>query len=465
VLNTQEVSVRRPLLLIFACIAAFAWCIPVHAAPALQYAMYIRGFQQSGGRAVAVDRNGNVFVAGSWNDGTGHTGGFVLKLDAAGKTIVWRDEFDASINTLAVDANGNCYIAGSIASSGYWPVVNAYQAVPRGSTSAVMAKLDPTGRPIYSTYLGGTGVTTALGITVDGKGEPIVVGSAGTGYPQFAALPATVAFGGDKPGRLVAFASKLSTDGQHLVWSTTLGASGVSSAYSVATESRGQSAYLAVSTGPGELHFPATYRAKGFTTTNPTTAIVKLVQGKSHLALGYSVRTTDSCLDCGGIAIDAVGEAYVATAQRVFKVNARGTALLWSRTTTLPGGLTGNVRAMALSPSGTTTVTGAIDDPALGEAQPLTGTGQVSDGAYIGQVSSTGKLLFSSFLPSAWGYGIAVGGKGNAVLTGIAVGAGFPTLNDMPDSQPIPQCDPSTPSATAPVAQCPTAFVAKLVGS
>jgi hypothetical protein len=432
------------------------------AAPALQYSMYLRGYDQSGGRAVATDAAGNVYVAGSWDDGTGHTGGFVVKLSSSGKTVLWRDEFDAQINAITVDRSGNAYIAGSIPSTGYWPVLNAYQSAPRAGTSAVVAKLDATGRPVYSTYLGGTSDDTALGIAVNGSGEVFVVGSTGSGFPQAAQLPASIAFRGGKPGPLVGFATKFSSNGKSILWSTTFGDSGTTSAYGVAATRTGPSVFLAISTGPGETHFPATYEAKGFNPANPTTAIVKLTRGLHHLVLGYSVRTNDSCPDCGGLGVGPGGQVVAAMAQRVIKLNSSGTAILWSRTTALPNGISGNLRAMALAHSGVTTVTGAIEDPTLSTTQPLMGTPDApGNGTYIGRVSPSGTLLLSTYLPGSWGYGVAVGGAGNAVLTGIVEDTSFPTVNDTQDGPPIPACANTTTSATT---QCPTAFVSKLVG-
>jgi hypothetical protein len=438
----------------------------VMAAPTLQNSIYLRGYDQSGGRAVAVDPAGDVYVAGSWDDGTGHNGGFVLKLDPTGKTVLWRDEFDAQINAITVDRYGNAYIAGSIASTGYWPVLNAYQSTPRAATSAVVAKLDPTGRPVFSTYLGGTSDDTALGIAVNGAGQVFVVGSTGIHFPLAAQLPTSLAFGGAKPGSLVGFATKLAATGRSILWSTTFGDVGTTSAYSVVAQRTGSSAYVAVSTGPGDTHFPATYEVKGFNPANPSTAIVMLTRGKHHLVLGYSVRTNDSCPDCGGLAVGPGGKVVAAMAQRVIRLNSAGTAITWSRTTALPNGISGNLRAIALAPSGTITVTGAIDDPALSAEQPLAGTPDTTgDGAYIGRLDPNGKLLLSTYIPGAWGYGVAVGGAGNAIVTGIAEDTNLPTVNDTQDGPPIPSCpSPSDSTTTQPAGQCPTAFVSKLVG-
>jgi hypothetical protein len=359
--------------------------------------------------------------------------------------------------------------------------VNAYQTSANAGATAVVAKLSPDGLIIYSTYLSGPGDDTALGIAVDAKGEAVVTGATAAGFPLAEAIPVLTAFGGDTPGSLAAFVSKFSVDGKHLIWSTTMGASGVSSGYAVAVGAGGRNAYVAISTGPGETHFPATSRSVGYNTANPGTAIVDLVQGKAQLAIGYSFRTSNGCFDCGGVQVNRVGQVFAALSGRVMKVRTSGAGILWSRSLSLPGNISGNLRAVALSPDGSTTVTGAMSSTKLLAVTPIAGKQMMSDGAFVGRINPKGQIVFSTFLPNAWGFGVAMGGKGNAVITGIAQNGAFPTLRDPSTPTPLPQCGvtvtatpspvptmTSTPVATVtptatPSVQCPTAFVAKLL--
>jgi len=112
---------------------------------------------------------------------------FVAKFNAAG-TLAWATYLGGSdlitgrfsyvvdkANAIAVDPQGNVYVAGSTASADF-PTVNAFQSSRRSTstdTDAFLAKIDPTGsRLIYSTYFGGVNGSTSIeALTVGPAGE------------------------------------------------------------------------------------------------------------------------------------------------------------------------------------------------------------------------------------------------------------------------------------------------------
>jgi hypothetical protein len=80
-------------------------------------------------------------------------------------------------NAVAVDGMGNVYVAGFTTSPDF-PMDGAIQKAIGGSTDAFVAKLDPTGTQLlYATYLGGSSEDEAYGVAVDGGGNIYVTGS------------------------------------------------------------------------------------------------------------------------------------------------------------------------------------------------------------------------------------------------------------------------------------------------
>jgi hypothetical protein len=78
--------------------------------------------------------------------------------------------------SIAVDAAGHAYIAGYAASSNF-PTENPRQARPGGQGDAFVAKFDPDGTPVYSTYLGGSYLDYATGVAADAQGNAYVTGT------------------------------------------------------------------------------------------------------------------------------------------------------------------------------------------------------------------------------------------------------------------------------------------------
>lgn len=80
-------------------------------------------------------------------------------------------------NAVAVDGSGNVYIAGFTTSFDF-PLKDGVQGAIGGSTDIFVAKLDPEGQELlYSTYLGGSAEDAAYGIAVDETGSAYVTGN------------------------------------------------------------------------------------------------------------------------------------------------------------------------------------------------------------------------------------------------------------------------------------------------
>ncbi len=162
----------------------------------LVYSTILSGSSQgSVGNGIGVDSSGNAYVAGSTmaNDfptvnpaqatfGSPNQTGIMVGLAASTGTLTYSTFFGGrNLNEtsewlgLAADATGNVYVAGDTSSPNF-PTVNPYQAALKGFESAVVAKFNPQGQTVYSTYLGGTGSDQGNAIAVDSTGVAYVTG-------------------------------------------------------------------------------------------------------------------------------------------------------------------------------------------------------------------------------------------------------------------------------------------------
>jgi hypothetical protein len=169
---------------------------------------------------------------------------FVAKISPDGQKLIYSTYLggksaDAAYG-IAVDEQGNAYVAGYTLSEDF-PMSHPLQPKAKGGGDAFVTKISPDGASlVYSTYLGGGNGGVALGgraaelganIVVDGAGNAFVVGTTGSpDFPLVGALSSRfnggVSFSGDADGVLDAFIAKLNPQGSALLYSTYLGGSG-----------------------------------------------------------------------------------------------------------------------------------------------------------------------------------------------------------------------------------------------
>jgi hypothetical protein len=381
---------------------------------------------------------------------------FVAKLNPTGSSLVYSTCLQnptpnpisgtlgvTSAGGIAVDAAGNAYVTGETDDPNEFPTTQGtFQptcvAVPPGGYGAgacdvsedpFVAKIDPTGALLYSTFLTQGNIGSSVGtkgIAVDSLGNAYVIGD-DENSDQLITTPGSFMPSCPSQGCL-GFVLKINGNATALVYSTYLGGSNYSHPTAVAVDQNG----LAYVTGwTQSTDFPTTPGALQYYFTPPGAATSNLQDGfvVKVGALGdtYSYSTflggTAEDTEPAGIAVDAAGDAYVTgytfagfpTTPDAFQ-------------TSLPSGAAGEQAFFCkLDPAGASLLYSTF----------LAGTS--------GDILSTAS--FSLGLSSD----IAVDASGNAYLTGPIASNSFPTTaGAFQTHDPIAQDG-----------QYPTGFVAK----
>ena len=337
------------------------------------FSTLLGGSSEENGNGIAVDGNGNIYVAGQTNStnfpvvnaaqgaptNTSCNDAFVVKLNPSVPSYVYstylRGAACDTANAIAVDASGNAYITGSTGSNDFL-IANAFQPTLSPSTSgdAFVTKLNPTGSPIYSTYLGGTGSFEAgWGIAADAAGNAYVTGTTDSfNFPTV--NPIQASFAGGSQGD--AFVTKFNSQGSALIFSTYLGGVQNDVGRSIAIDSA-NNVYVTGTTDSG--NFPLTVGA--LRTRSP---LYKSVDGAATWSNDNYGFTATSC--CGNsfvslLAIDptAPSTIYAGSGTGVFKSTNGGRT--WSA---MNNGLTvaRNVVGLAIDPVTPSTVYIAVSD-------------------------------------------------------------------------------------------------------
>jgi hypothetical protein len=140
--------------------------------------------------AVQTDAAGNIYVAG-FQGGFSKADPFVAKLSPTGQTLYSTTLAGSNFGlawAIAVDSSGAVYAFGNTNSPDFPVTAGALQTTMQGSFQGFVTKLDPAGKIVYSTFVGGAtdvtpGITSAPGldsILVDSSGDVIITGQAGT---------------------------------------------------------------------------------------------------------------------------------------------------------------------------------------------------------------------------------------------------------------------------------------------
>ncbi|MEN3040157.1 MAG: SBBP repeat-containing protein [Bacteroidia bacterium] len=292
----------------------------------LVYSTFLGGSGSDQGQGIAVDGNGQVYVAGSTNSSNFHVSSnafqgtlagffdaFVTKLNAGGSNILYStylggSQMDQAFD-IAVDGSGQAYVTGQTMSDNFDVTSGAFQSAYSGSGyDAFVTKLNANGTGlVYSTYLGAGDSDQGFGIAVDGSGHAYVTGSTqATDFPVTSGAYQSTKAGG--PFTSDVFVTKLNPAGNGLVYSTYIGGGSNDAAYDIAVDGSGN-AYI---TGETEsANYDVTTGAyQGSRSGGKDLFVTKLNTSGSELV--YSTYLGGSRNEIGfGIAVDGSGQAYV----------------------------------------------------------------------------------------------------------------------------------------------------------
>lgn len=405
--------------------------------PVIIYSSYLGGGGDEDGRAIAVDGDGNRYIAGSTSSTDFPSGGFsnaesdqavvgfdvfVAKLNAAGTALAYATYIGGAgtdvAYDIAVDADGNVYLTGDTNSVIDFPLVNAWQNRLGGSarpndvvdTDAFVIKLGSDGGTLlYSTYLGGYGVETSRAITLDSATNMYVGGSStADDFPVQAALqPVRAAAADEDPSNKQGdgFVTKISANGASLVYSTYLGGEGPDKVNAIVVDTTGQ-AYLTGDTASDEEEF---------------------------VSIPINVRSQGFQPEYGGDAADAF----------VAKLASSGASFVYF--TYLGGGSWDRGLDLAVDEDGNAYITGFTSSARISTGSGILPGFPVTDGAiqgnnaggvfdaFITKLNATGEaLVYSTYLGGSGGdeaYAIALDSQKRPVVVGRTLSEDFPLEN------------------------------------
>lgn len=228
------------------------------------------GSFQVNGTQIAVDPDGNAYIAGAASDGLpvtpgafesvykgpppfcgGCTMGFIAKLNPSGSAFIYATYLGGSggdqVTGLAIDGAGNAYVTGDTSSIDFPTTPGAFQTTfPAGGSpccQTFVAKMNPTGTAlVYGTYVAGTTSyrgSQATGIAINSAGESVVTGFTGSqDFPLKNPLQSIIP-PGTFTNDLATYVTKLNATGSAVLFSTFFSGSGGTEAAGLALDASG----------------------------------------------------------------------------------------------------------------------------------------------------------------------------------------------------------------------------------
>ncbi len=194
---------------------------------------------------VTADANQSVFGGGS--------DGFLMRLSPNCSTILYSTFLGGSgyegIDKFVIDAQGNIIVSGPAVNPNFPITEDAYQDSINGThRDFFIAKYNPSGEVTYATYFGGSHMDDCFGVGVDSSGNIIA-----SGRTWSADFPTVNAYQENYSDGVDGIVTKLSADGQELIFSSYFGGSAWDTIHHVSVDS---SDNVLVSGGAGPDGFP-----------------------------------------------------------------------------------------------------------------------------------------------------------------------------------------------------------------
>jgi hypothetical protein len=289
---------------------------------ALDYSTYLGGSGRDEGWGIAVDGEENAYITGITDSPdfptasplqgsmAGVEDAFVTRINASGSALVYSTYLGGSLRDgalgIALDRDGNTYLAGHSISTDFPTTANAFQPTNHGGNhDAIAVKITHDGQQlVYSTYLGGSGGEQGWAIAVSSEGEAALTGYTGsTDFPTLNPLQAT------NGGSIDSYATLLNSQGSGLVYSTYLGGNGhYDGGYGVAADAHGNFYFAGLTSS---TDFPAVNALQPTSNGGDDAFITRIHAGGG--SFGYATYLGGSGNDYAyGLALDPFGNAVVA---------------------------------------------------------------------------------------------------------------------------------------------------------
>ncbi len=439
---------------------------PVLLHPLLSYSTFLGGSGDESGQGIAVDGNGDAFIAGLTtstdfptviatafqatspvlHNPPADTGcAFVTELNPAGTQQLYSSYLCGTSGmdvafALALDPNGKVYIAGATFSVDF-PTMNALIPSPLATNprgTGFVTKIDPTltgmASLLYSSYVGGTNGTSTMpdianAVAADASGNAYIGGQtfSSPGAPGSGGFAVTTGGLQQTPSNNVGtgFLTRIDTTksgAASLIYSTYLGGNGANSS------------------NPNSFGFGDSITGVAVDTSNNAYVTGATTStGTSFPAMNAFQSTANPSNVDGG--------AFVT---RIDTTKANAASLIYS--TYLEGSALDAANAIALGPNNVAYITGTTDSltgfpvtPGSFPTMPAS-SGVVFitlvDTTMSGNSSVTYSTLFGG-TGSDTGFGIQADGNGNAYVVGSTASLDFPIIPGVfPTSLPNPNGSP-----------------------
>lgn len=326
-----------------------------------------------------------------------------------------------------VDSKGNAYVTGSTLSVSDFPTTSGVVQPNFGGGAAgsniFVTKFNPQGVPVYSTYIGGSGLTFGFDIKVDKDGNAYV---AGTAYSQ-TDFPTTMGafqttFGG---GAADAVVVKLNPSGSSLVFSTFVGGTffdGGADQFGIADEGKNGTGGLdecndgvdndadgSIDGGDIDCSIFDSFWHMGID-----------IDDEKNVCVSGTTFSPDFPTTQGAFQTAKAGSGP--TDAFVTKLNPNGTSLIYS---TYLGGASGETASdLAVDEDGNVVIVGTTGSTDFPTTQGSFQADLASPGnGYVTKLNPSGSaLVYSSYIGGSSGDqadGVALDSNGNAYVTGL----------------------------------------------
>lgn len=274
----------------------------------LIYSTFLGGSRNDGGYGIAVDGDGNAYVAGKGGLGFPTTAGafqhnkalnqnygnpFVTKINATGTALIYSTHFggsrDGEATSIAIDQDGNAIIAGKTSNTEQDFPLSAgsfYDQQTNSNLNLFVGKLNANGSDmVFSTFLGESVGANIYDMLIDADGN-----IAFTGNTQNADFPVTNdAFQSNNAGQLDAFLAILNTNASQMMYASYLGGAAADAGHAIDSNSDG---VFFITGSTSSNNFPTT--AGAFQTNYPsnfseTSAFVTKLDTRSQFEVIFNL--------------------------------------------------------------------------------------------------------------------------------------------------------------------------------